>query len=206
MQQKHLIFIAIIIGSIIIGQFVYLAILYGKSVEEQNNPAGALLNSYPAGKTVSGISLDEEIKPLEQQSSECGAKDDTIVTKVIDGDTVVVEGGYHVRLLGIDADEKGYYCYEPAKTRLEELVLNKEVRLERDSTDVDKYKRCLRNIFIENPSANSGQAQNIGLQLVKEGLAVARFYEPDVKYKNEIINAEQQAILNKAGCKWSNIK
>lgn len=128
------------------------------------------------------------------KSENCGASENTIVTKVIDGDTVIAEGGYHVRLLGIDADEKDYPCYDAAKKHLEDLVLSKQVRLEKDVTDVDQYQRCLRFIF-------SGQ-ENINLQLVKEGLAVARFYQPDVKYKHEIQEAEKQAIENKIGCKW----
>ena len=128
----------------------------------------------------------------------CGADNNTIVTKVIDGDTVVVEGGYHVRLLGMDADEKGYPCYESAKTRLEQLVLIKQVRLEKDITDLDQYGRCLRYIFIGDI--------NVDVQLVKEGLAVARFYEPDVKYKTEISDAEKQAQTSKIGCKWITAK
>ena len=53
-----------------------------------------------------------------------------VVTKVIDGDTIVINGGKSVRLLDIDTDESGEDCYDQAKTRLEELVLNKEVYLE----------------------------------------------------------------------------
>ncbi|MCX6719953.1 MAG: DUF5667 domain-containing protein [Candidatus Staskawiczbacteria bacterium] len=55
--------------------------------------------------------------PVDNSGSLCGASENTIVTKVIDGDTIVVEGGFHVRLLGMDADEKGYPCYEPASRR-----------------------------------------------------------------------------------------
>ena len=125
----------------------------------------------------------------------CEASENTIVTKVIDGDTVVVEGGWHVRLLGMDADEKGYPCYDAAKTRLENLVLSKQVTLEKDVSDVDQYGRCLRYIFLNGA--------NIDTQLVAEGLAVARFYEPDVKYRAQITSAEQQAQQNKIGCKWN---
>jgi len=49
-----------------------------------------------------------------------------LVTKIIDGDTVLIEGGYSVRLLGIDADERGNPCYGIAKERLEGMVLNKK--------------------------------------------------------------------------------
>ncbi len=62
-----------------------------------------------------------------------------LVTKVIDGDTFLIEVGYSVRILGIDADEKGYFCYEPAKIALENLILNKKVRLVKDKEDFDQY-------------------------------------------------------------------
>ncbi len=106
-----------------------------------------------------------------------------------------MEGGSHIRLLGIDADESGFPCYEEATTQLEDLILNKEVRLEKDVTDVDQYDRCLRYIFLGD--------ENVSLQLVEEGLAIARFYPPDVKYQNEITQAEKGAIDGKLGCKWS---
>jgi micrococcal nuclease len=107
-----------------------------------------------------------------------------------------VEGGWHVRLIGIDADEKDYPCYEPAKKRLEELVLGKMVKLEKDRTDLDRYGRCLRYIFINGTNVNS--------ELAGEGLAAARFYQPDVKYQKEIQDAEQRAIKSRFGCKWQN--
>jgi endonuclease YncB( thermonuclease family) len=116
------------------------------------------------------------------------------VTKVIDGDTVIVEGGDSVRLLGIDSDERGEPCYGEAKDRLEELVLNKDVRLERDEEDKDQYGRYLRYIFLKD--------MNINLQVVKEGLAIARFYPENVKYKEEIVAAEKEAKDSEVGCKW----
>lgn len=134
-------------------------------------------------------------KGEETVLTECLVSSEVVVTKVLDGDTIIVEGGYHIRLLGIDADERGYPCYDSAKSRLEELILNKEVRLEKDQTNVDQYDRCLRYIFLGD--------QNIDLQLVEEGLAIARFYPPDVKYQEEITQAEEEAIDNKVGCKWS---
>lgn len=164
--KNNKIFLAIIVGALIIGGAIL--ILGNKTKNNDGNPP---------------------------PSTQCLARSEVLATKIIDGDTIIVEGGYNVRLLGIDADEKGYPCYEDAKTRLEELILDKKIRLEKDITDVDQYKRCLRYVFLGE--------QNIGLELVKEGLAIARFYEPDVKYKNEIALAEKTAIENKSGCKWS---
>ena len=102
-----------------------------------------------------------------------------LVTKILDGDTVIIEGGYSVRLLGIDADEKGYPCYKPAKQRLEELVLNKEVYLESDKEDQDQYERYLRYLILDN--------ENVNLRMVKEGLAIARFSPENEKYRERRI-------------------
>ncbi len=121
--------------------------------------------------------------------------EEVFATKIIDGDTIVANGE-HIRLLGIDADERGYECYKEAKIRLEELILNKEVRLEKDKTNKDQYGRLLRYIFLGK--------DNVNIQLVEEGLAVARFYE-DRKYKKEILDAEKTARANKTGCKWGRI-
>jgi endonuclease YncB( thermonuclease family) len=117
------------------------------------------------------------------------------VSKVIDGDTVIINGE-SVRLLGMDTAERGEDCYKEAKVRLEELVLNKEVELSSDVNDKDQYKRLLRWILIDG--------ENVNLVMVEEGLAIARFYE-DKKYKNEILNAEKEARANRIGCKWQDL-
>lgn len=183
--QKNKLVSVVIIGAIMIGGFIYFGL---KNKESQSISVVNLKN----GKTFQNIGMNSKTSPAI-----CGAAGNTIVTKVIDGDTVVVEGGYHVRLLGMDADEKGYPCYDAAKNRLESLILAKQVIMEKDKTDVDQYSRCLRYIFISDT--------NVEVELVKEGLVVARFYEPDVKYRSEITVAEQQAQTNKMGCKWSGL-
>lgn len=118
-----------------------------------------------------------------------------IVTKIIDGDTIIVEGGETIRLLGIDCDEKGRACYDPAKKQIDKLLLNKKVILESDGQDTDIYKRKLRYIFLDG--------ENINKKMVFDGFCVARFPDESGKYRSEIIKAEQTAINNKIGCKWS---
>ncbi len=167
MKQQDKIIIAIILAAFIIGGFVLLAILISRP-------------SPIDGKV---------IEPIEDSFT--GNK---FVTKIIDGDTVIIEGA-SVRLLGMDADERGYPCYKEAKKRLEELILNKEVKIEEDGEDKDQYERYLRYIFLNE--------RNINLQLVKEGLAIARLYPQNKKYRFEILEAEKQARKNKIGCKWN---
>lgn len=174
MKQENKIILTIILAALIIASSIFFSIrLTGKVVDTEysSDPPSTLSNN------------NEENNLIGMH----------IVTKIIDGDTIIVEGE-NVRLLGMDTDERGYPCYTLAKERLEELVLNKEVRLEKDQTDKDQYQRYLRYIFLDN--------ENINLKLVEEGLAVARFYPEDIKYKDEIINVETQARENKKGCKW----
>ena len=119
-----------------------------------------------------------------------------IVTKIIDGDTVIVQGGETIRLLGIDCDERGKECYVKAKNRIEEILLNQKVILKKESEDKDIYGRSLRYIFLNG--------ENINSKMVKEGYCVARFPQ-ESKYKKEIVEVEEFAISNNVGCKWSNI-
>tara|TARA_Y100000310_G_scaffold26446_2_gene25221 strand:- start:2139 stop:2600 length:462 start_codon:yes stop_codon:yes gene_type:complete len=127
-------------------------------------------------------------------SSESERKgEEKIVTKIIDGDTIIVQGGETIRLLGFDCDERGKACYSSAKERIEELVLGKVVVLESENDDRDIYGRSLRYVFLEDES--------ISEVMVREGYCVARFPE-DSKYKPEIVRAEEFAIVNEIGCKW----
>jgi len=125
-------------------------------------------------------------------SNKC-EKETKIVTKVIDGDTIILEGGKTIRLLGIDADEKGYPCYYSSKKALEGKILNKRVRLECDLKDKDIYGRYLRYVFVDN--------ENINVWMVKNGFAIARI-EDAKKYEKEIIEAEKYAKENNIGCEW----
>jgi len=120
-------------------------------------------------------------------------KETVFVSKIIDGDTIVANGE-HIRLLGIDSDERGYDCYKEAKEKMEEWILDKEVELEKDKTDKDQYGRLLRYVILDG--------ENINIRLVANGLAVARFYR-DRNYENEILAAEKEAREAKIGCKWS---
>ncbi|MBI4168157.1 MAG: thermonuclease family protein [Candidatus Aenigmarchaeota archaeon] len=124
------------------------------------------------------------------------AREETYVTKVIDGDTIVIAGGQRVRLLSIDTRERGENCYSEAKQRLEELVLLKNITLERDREDKDQYDRLLRYIYTNESFIN--------LQMVKEGLAVAYIYEPSVKHRSQFIEAER-AARSEGGCVWTKL-
>ena len=110
------------------------------------------------------------------------------VTQVIDGDTIVVEGGYRVRYIGIDAPEVypkleafGMEAWQANR----QLVEDKEVRLERDISETDKYGRLLRYVWVDDILVEA--------ELVRQGLARAKAYPPDTKYQDYLEELEQQA-------------
>ncbi|MBS3072586.1 thermonuclease family protein [Candidatus Pacearchaeota archaeon] len=119
--------------------------------------------------------------------------EEKIVTKITDGDTIIVEGGEIIRLLGVDCDEKGRECYNEAKNFTDTMLLNKKVVLKSENEDKDRYNRGLRWVFLDG--------ENFNKILVEEGYCIARF-DQDSRYKNEVVNAENYAISNKIGCKW----
>lgn len=121
-------------------------------------------------------------------------KQNFVVSRVIDGDTLELENGETIRLLGIDAPEVDEEEYIDAKERLEFLVNNQEIQLESDLEDKDKYGRLLRYVFKDGV--------NINVRLVKEGYACT-YILSDLKYKEELLNAEKHAKnLNISVCRF----
>ncbi len=87
----------------------------------------------------------------------CGdGRDHVLVTRVIDGDTIVVEDGRKIRYLLIDTPElKSQDCYaEEARVYNEQLVLNKTVALQTDVQELDKYGRTLAYVYVGKKMVN----------------------------------------------------
>lgn len=110
------------------------------------------------------------------------------VSRVIDGDTIEIEGGWRVRYIGIDTPEihpqiERYGAEAAAKNR--ELVEGKVVRLESDRTDRDRYDRLLRYVYVDGLFVNA--------ELVRLGYARAVAYPPDTKYQDILARAEEEA-------------
>ncbi len=122
---------------------------------------------------------------------------ESVVTAVIDGDTIEIDTAERVRLIGIDAPEFSYDgkasdCFsKEAKQKLSTLVVNKTVRLEKDLTDKDKYKRLLRYVWIDGLLVNE--------TLVYEGYAVANVFQPDTAYAQRLYRAQHFARIKKKG-------
>ena len=77
------------------------------------------------------------------------------VLKVVDGDTLDLNNSFRIRMSGINTPETGECYYQEAKNKLTLLVLNKDVFIEKDISDKDKYGRYLRYIYYNNTLINS---------------------------------------------------
>lgn len=117
------------------------------------------------------------------------------VSRVIDGDTVDIDPGIEVlssriRLLGIDTPERSQPFYREAGESLEGLIRGKQIFLESDQSNADRYGRLLRYIIIDN--------KNINVEMVRLGYAKAYMYK-GLKYESKILFAEEDARMNKRG-------
>jgi micrococcal nuclease len=108
---------------------------------------------------------------------------DNYVVRIIDGDTFELYSGEKVRLICVDAPEKGRDGYDEAILFLSELILNKEVRLERDVSGVDAYGRLLRYVWVNN-SVN--EEVFVNRDLVQKGFAEIWAYGNDTSRCGEI--------------------
>lgn len=126
------------------------------------------------------------------------------VTKVIDGDTIEIEGGQRIRYIGMDTPEtvdprKPVQCFgREASNKNKELVEGKDIRLEKDVSETDKYGRLLRYIYLPAADSNSGDLF-VNEYLIKEGYAHASSYPPDIKYQEQFSAAERDAQENTRG-------
>ncbi|MFC1890517.1 thermonuclease family protein [Thermodesulfobacteriota bacterium] len=90
------------------------------------------------------------------------------VVEVIDGDTIVIDGGEHIRYLGIDTPERGEPLYVEARRENRRLLSSGGVSLRGcPSRPEDKYGRTRAFVWAGETFVNA--------ELVRKGLAKTRF-------------------------------
>lgn len=150
---------------------------------------------------------------LAQSPSGAAGGVDCRVSVVYDGDTVQVDSGWKVRLIGIDApdahnEEKTRRqarelglsqpavrrWAERATERVEELVGGHRARLEFGPEREDKYGRTLAYLYVEA----AGDEVLLNRVLLAEGLAMAMRAFPHPR-QDEFLRLEQRARRQKIG-------
>lgn len=165
-------------------------------------------NSTDRDETVLPIKSETESKPSADESSEEENAEPeyvtAIVTRIVDGDTIDVEidgKEERLRLLLVDTPEtkdpnEPIQPFGPEATAFAEKILNgKEVKLEFDGPERDKYDRLLVYLWLGDKIFNQ--------MLLEEGLArVAYVYDPTYTHYDSFVAAEKKAKVAKKGI-WS---
>ena len=131
-------------------------------------------------------------------SDDVEARERVEVARVIDGDTVVLRDGRHVRLLGINAPEISHHGGAneegaiQAKETLERLIIKSPQFLESDKELFDHYGRTLAYLF-------SAEGKNMNAELVRLGLVTVNLYPPNLKYSQRLISSQYLAELEELG-------
>lgn len=107
------------------------------------------------------------------------------VAKVVDGDTIELTDGRRIRYIGINTPERDQPYYQDATEANRQLVADKDVQLEYDVEQLDKYGRTLAYIWVDGVMTN--------IEIVNRGFANAFTVPPNVKYEDAFRQAEREA-------------
>lgn len=103
--------------------------------------------------------------------TDCQVEVSGLCTKVIDGDTIVVDGVGKVRFVGVNTPERGVDGYKVSKNFVSKFCKNKVVGLDiDDSKSTDKYGRTLAVVIVDG--------KNLNEMLLQEGLAEIMYIPP----------------------------
>jgi micrococcal nuclease len=119
------------------------------------------------------------------------------VSKVINGDTIVLENGDVVHYLSVAAPalsskkQSAEFFAREALRRNKSLVLSKKVRLEFDVEKKDPQGRLLAYVYVKNLFVNG--------ELVRLGFARAAVTPPNLKHKDLLLKYQKEASEKYAG-------
>ncbi|MEW6388478.1 MAG: thermonuclease family protein, partial [Thermodesulfobacteriota bacterium] len=127
-----------------------------------------------------------------------GPPQEAQVSRVVDGDTLILANGTKVRLLGIDAPElekegrPADFLAHKARAFLSQLTQGQTVRLEYDQLRYDRYGRLLAYLLLADGSM-------VNVELVRQGLARVYLIPPNVRYRDTLIAAQREALEARRG-------
>jgi micrococcal nuclease len=172
--------------------FFVIAFLYNSTTPTQVAPRKASPTTRPSPALI--YSVDASTSPSTIETTRAR------VIRVIDGDTIEIEGKKKVRYIGVDTPETKkprtpVQCFgQEAYLKNKELVEGHEVLLEKDVSETDRYGRLLRYVYLPKDNKNaSGEAIFVNDYLVRQGYAFSSTYPPDVKYQEQFLEAQEEA-------------
>jgi micrococcal nuclease len=119
------------------------------------------------------------------------------VVAVLDGDTIIIDGGEKVRYAGLNTPETHHpdklpeYCGQEAFEANRRLVAGKTVRLEFDERRRDKYGRLLAYVYVDGLFVNA--------ELIRQGYAQVSTYKDNQRHHDDFARLQQDAITARRG-------
>ncbi|PIQ91302.1 MAG: hypothetical protein COV70_04440 [Parcubacteria group bacterium CG11_big_fil_rev_8_21_14_0_20_39_22] len=127
------------------------------------------------------------------------------VERVVDGDTLILSDENRVRLLGVDAPERGACYYGESKEYLVDLLEGKDIRIEKGLTAKDDYGRLLRWVILPSPEKDEDNIL-VNEKILETGHALRLSYSDesvdDNRYRDILVTAEKEAKNKELGI-WS---
>ena len=121
----------------------------------------------------SDLSASDILKKYDK--TDCKAEEKAVCTKVVDGDTIYLDNGEKIRMVGVNTPERGVEGYIASKNFVQKLCLNKKVGIDiDDSKHSDRYGRTLGVVIVNG--------KNVNEMLLKEGLAEIMYIPPSEFY------------------------
>ncbi len=146
--------------------------------------------------------LAEQVMQASSSSEVLDPKFEKIkVLRVIDGDTIDTDIG-KIRYIGVDTPEtvdprRQVGCFgKEASNENKRLIEGKEILVEKDVSETDKYGRLLRYVYLK---LDDGELLFVNDYLIRQGFALTVTYPPDVKYIDQFTQAQNQARENQRG-------
>lgn len=175
--------------------------------------------------SIEGIEVESNLnqdntnnKKISNNDNDDNLFEEVVIDRVVDGDTAefILNGEKKkLRFIGVDTPEtvhptKGEQYYgKEASNFTKKSLEGKTVYLEKDVSDVDRYGRVLRYIWLEKPNdyknISNDEIKNkmFNAILLKEGYAVTSTFPPDVKYESIFLDISRAARENEKGL-WQN--
>lgn len=157
------------------------------------------------------LKKDQVIKEaLTQQEQDQLAKNLNLeavtVQRVVDGDTIKLTDGRRIRLIGVNTPESTTRTEEYGKeagTYTTSKLTGKQIWLQKDVSETDRYDRYLRIVWTAVPTnimnENEIRTKMFNADLVINGYAEPSTYLPDVKYSEYFVKFAREARENNTG-------
>jgi micrococcal nuclease len=125
------------------------------------------------------------------------ASQQRLCVRVVDGDTIEVDGGERVRLIGVDTPEvvdprrPVQYFGKEASAFTRRMVEGKDVRLESDQETHDRYGRTLAYVYLQDGTL-------LNAEIIRQGYGHAYTRFP-FRYERQFVELEREARVNGRG-------